>query len=105
MSKSDKKNDTIAVSVCCDDKCSDKGGKKFRKKLKDLVEDQGLEDRVSVKKTDCLDECSDGPVAKVGKKKVTGLKAKKADEFLEKVMSGAFEKKGKKKDGKKSGKK
>lgn len=105
MSKSDKKDDALVIKVCCDSKCSDKGSRELRKKLKKLVEDRDLEDRVKVKKTDCLDECSDGPAAKAGKKTVTGLKPKKADAFLDEALARASgeTKKKSKKDNKKKG--
>ena len=78
----------MRISVCNGDKCKNKGAKKVRARLKDLVKERGLEDSVELKKTDCCGKCGDGPVVKIrpGKGYETKVKAKDTEKILEEAL-------------------
>lgn len=81
---SKKKDGTIVLSVCQGDKCVDKKAKKLRKRLEEMVAEEGLGDVVEVRKCGCLDRCGKAPVValKPGGALFDKAKPGKAEEVL-----------------------
>ena len=78
---------TRVIAVCAGRACTDRKSKKLRKRLKGLIRDQDLQDRLKVKKTECLGKCGDGPVVEVrpGHGEYTRVTPKKAGKLLAKI--------------------
>lgn len=49
------------ILVCGGDHCKESGAKELRSRLKDLVKEQQLKDRIKVDKCSCLGRCDRGP--------------------------------------------
>ena len=79
--------ETMSLYVCTGGGCKDKNAKKLRAKLKELVKERGLNDRIKVKKADCMGDCGKGPIVKIkpGKRTFTRVNAKKAGAILDEV--------------------
>ena len=79
---------SVKIFVCSESKCLAKGAKKVRSRLKELVGDRGLEDKVLVKKCDCLGRCGDAPVVEVKgvKKPFRNASPKDAEEILDAAL-------------------
>ena len=57
--------------VCTSKSCKKRGAADVVEALKDEIESQGLQNRICVKKSDCLDMCGKGPAIKVKKEKTS----------------------------------
>lgn len=70
--------------------CASKGAAEFTAALKQLVKDAGLNHKVRVNKSGCLDQCAFGPVAVVYPEAVwyRGVTAADAQEVFEKHILG-----------------
>jgi (2Fe-2S) ferredoxin len=70
--------------------CASKGAAEFTARLKQLVKGAGLNHKVRVNKSGCLDQCAFGPVAVVYPEGVwyRGLSAEDANEVFEKHIVG-----------------
>lgn len=81
----------VIIGVCSGGACLNKKAKKLRKRLRELIETEGLSNAYRVKKCGCLGCCSDGPVVRVkpGKQRFTGAKPKQAAEILAAIVSAA----------------
>lgn len=55
------KQSKVKVLVCGKSKCMKQGGRAVCQKLENLVDNQGLTDQVTIKKTGCMDRCKAGP--------------------------------------------
>lgn len=56
----------VKIIVCTKGKtCKKRGAKKVLNALEDAVDEYGLEDKICLKKSECLGKCGRGPVAKV----------------------------------------
>jgi bidirectional [NiFe] hydrogenase diaphorase subunit len=77
--------------VCTGDACLEKHAKKLRKRLKQAVADQGLEDDVKVKKCGCLKRCGKAPViaVKPGGALRDSVKPKEAEDVLKWALKEA----------------
>lgn len=62
---SDKKAKKVKIEVCTGSQCAEHKGRKIAKRLREWVEENGADDRVSVKKCDCLKRCKKAPVVAV----------------------------------------
>lgn len=60
-----KKESGTTITVCLGKSCADAKSKKLRARLKDLVKERGLDDRVKIKKGECAKRCAKGPVVEV----------------------------------------
>ncbi len=56
----------IPVSVCVGTSCFLNGSQEILKGLMDFVEREGLEDRVDLRATFCMEECGKGPSVRIG---------------------------------------
>ena len=41
--------------------CGDRGGTELRQRLKELVKEHGMSDRIRISKSGCMDLCEEGP--------------------------------------------
>lgn len=78
------------ILVCDGKACAENDSKEIRKKLKKLIEEQGLEDRFEVKKCSCLGDCGKGPILAIepGGKRLKGATPKRAKKLLAKLAAG-----------------
>lgn len=52
----------VKIKVCTGSHCRELKGKKVAKRLRNEIEEQGMEDRMVVKGCDCLGKCKKGPL-------------------------------------------
>lgn len=80
--------------VCAGGGCQNKNSKKIRIRLKELVKERGLEDRLRVKKTECLGMCGRGPIVKLtlGNLIFMRVKPKKAEAILDAAEKALYTK-------------
>lgn len=77
--------------VCTGSHCRKRGGKKLCKRLRKSLEDHGLKRRFQVVETDCLKQCSHGPMALIYPDRVwyAGLEPRDAPRVVEEhLMEG-----------------
>ena len=55
-------DDRIYIMTCCGTGCTSSGSLKNRERLEDLMERDGLQDRVHLVKTGCFGLCAEGPI-------------------------------------------
>lgn len=60
-----KKSGKVKIEVCTGSHCADQKGRKVAKRLREKVEEDGVGDRISVKKCDCLKLCKKAAVVTV----------------------------------------
>ena len=84
----------MSLYVCTGGGCKDKNAKKLRAKLKELIKERGLDDRIKVKKSECMGDCGKGPIVKLkpGKRTFMNVKPKKAAALLDEVEKALGEK-------------
>lgn len=58
------------ILICVNKSCKKRGAKEIFETLEDEIESRGLEQKICVKKTDCLSMCGKGPAIKLKKEKV-----------------------------------
>lgn len=63
----------MKVQVCIGSSCHKRGSYEVMKKLKELVREHGLEDRVNVCSAFCLGHCEDGVSVAVDDDVITGI--------------------------------
>ncbi|MGI6458932.1 MAG: (2Fe-2S) ferredoxin domain-containing protein [Candidatus Hydrogenedentales bacterium] len=71
--------------VCAGGGCEYKNSHKIRARLKELVKERGLEDRIRVRKSECMGMCGRGPIVKLtlGNLIFMRVKPKKAEAILD----------------------
>jgi NADH:ubiquinone oxidoreductase subunit E len=84
----DAAEDTSGMAVlyvCAGGGCQYKNSQKIRARLKELVKERGLEDRIRVKKSECMGMCGRGPIVKLtlGNLIFMRVKPKKAEAILD----------------------
>jgi len=74
--------------VCAGSSCSRHKSGKIRKRLKELIEERGLDSVVCVKKAECMKRCGKGPIVKVqpGGAVFESVRAKQSAELLETAL-------------------
>jgi NADH:ubiquinone oxidoreductase subunit E len=87
MAKEKKKIPTI--KVCCGSKCKENKSGKVAKALEKEIAKSGIEDKVRVKKCDCLGKCKNSPAIEFsgGDLKFEGMKPKDAPKVIEKIAA------------------
>lgn len=87
MAKGKKKPPTI--KVCCGSKCKENKSGKLAKALDREITNAGLENKVQIKKCDCLGKCKACPVVGFSKGDLCfeGVKPKDASKMVEKIMA------------------
>lgn len=90
----------IQILVCANDRgpeasrpsCAQRDGLALYQRLKDLVKERGLRDRVLVTRTGCLRHCSRGATVVVWPAHhwYGGVAPEDADEVLEEALAGRF---------------
>lgn len=82
------------IYVCNGKNCKEDDSKKTRNAFRNLVEEQGLDNKILVDSCNCMGKCGKGPVVRV---EPAGLRAKyiapkKCSAFLESLLAGTLEK-------------
>lgn len=72
----------MKVQVCIGSSCHQRGSYKVMKRLKELVEENGLADKVTVCSAFCLGRCEDGVSVAVDDAIVTGIGEGNTDELF-----------------------
>jgi (2Fe-2S) ferredoxin len=85
------------VFVCTHDRvtgprvsCGSRGGSELRERLKALVKEHGLADRIRVSGSGCMDVCEEGPNAMVfpGDRWICGASPDDAERIFEEIRAG-----------------
>jgi sirohydrochlorin cobaltochelatase len=58
------------ILICTNKSCHKRGAKDVFETMEDEIESRGLENKICVKKSDCLGMCGKGPAVKVKKEKI-----------------------------------
>lgn len=97
-----KKEPGTTITVCLGKSCADAKSKKLRARLKDLIEECGLDDKVKIKKGECTKKCAKGPIVQVkpSGKTYEHVKPKQAKRILKDVIGRKTKRDDKKKDSK-----
>lgn len=84
----DKKSKRITVEVCTGSHCAEQKSKKTAKRMKAWIEEHNAEDKISVKKCDCLKQCKKAAVVLVPRKDLVFEKVKPddADRILKSIL-------------------
>jgi len=87
MGKAKKNMPTILV--CCSSRCKENKSGKVAKALEKEIANAGLEERLRVKKSDCLGRCKNCPVVEFSKGDLSfeGVKPKDAPKMLAKIAA------------------
>lgn len=72
----DKKQ--LSVTICFGTSCYLKGSENIFRNVKEVIENNNLEDSVNLKATFCYEKCERGPVVKIGEKVIQKCDAEKA---------------------------
>ncbi|HOT51489.1 MAG TPA: (2Fe-2S) ferredoxin domain-containing protein [Candidatus Hydrogenedentes bacterium] len=90
-----KKKTKWVITVCRESKCKDKGAKKVAERLKELVEEQGIEATVKIKKADCFGKCKEGPIVECAAipLRFTNVSPEDAEVIIARCLAGNAEKK------------
>jgi len=80
---------TVTLLVCTKGKCAKNRSEKTCQRLRELVDERGLDDVIEVKKCGCLGYCKDGPNVMIEEtgKVLTDIAPKKAGRVIEKILS------------------
>lgn len=76
----------MKVQVCIGSSCHKRGSYHILTRLKELVIENGLEDRVTVSSAFCLNHCAEGVSVAVGDDIVTGIGQVNVDQLFEQVI-------------------
>ncbi|HEY3452331.1 MAG TPA: [FeFe] hydrogenase, group A [Myxococcales bacterium] len=79
--------DRVAVKVCVGTGCYVKGSQPLLTELLRGVRDQGLESRVDVRATFCMERCGEGPNVEVAGQPLAGAKLEATRELLQRTLS------------------
>ena len=81
-------NEQLDVYVCVGSSCHVRGSERVIAHLQALIEEKGLEGRVTLKGSFCLENCSAGVSVKVGEKLVAGVQPDTAVSVLWPEIAG-----------------
>lgn len=78
-----------AIKVCCGSRCKENKSGKVAKALEKEIVKAGLEEKVRIKKCDCLGKCKDCPVVEFSKGDLCfeGVKPKDVPKMVEKITA------------------
>lgn len=70
--------------------CGDRGGAELRQRLKELVKQHGLRDRIRISASGCMDLCEEGPnlMHFPGNRWVCGASPDDAEKLFEELRAG-----------------
>ncbi len=78
----------MKVYICVGSSCHLKGSRAVIEKFRELIEKNGLQDKVELNASFCLGKCVDGVSIKIDDELVTGLSADNAEAvFDERILS------------------
>jgi len=78
----------MKVQVCIGSSCHQRGSYQVMKKLREMVAEKGLEDKVSVGSAFCLGHCDDGVSVAVNEDIVTGIGVGNVEQLFEQYILG-----------------
>ncbi len=78
----------MKVQVCIGSSCHKRGSYQVMKRLRELVEERGLGERVTVASAFCLGHCEDGVTIAVDESIVTDVGLGNVDELFEQFIAG-----------------
>lgn len=81
----------MKVQVCIGSSCHKRGSYQVMKRLRELVAEKGLEDKVSVGSAFCLGHCEDGVSVAIDEDIITGVGLGNTDELFQQYIAGAVE--------------
>lgn len=78
-----------AIKVCCGSKCKENKSSKVAKALEKEIVKAGLEEKVRIKKCDCLGRCKSSPVVEFSRGDIffEGVKPKDVPKMVEKITA------------------
>lgn len=78
----------ITINVCIGSACHLKGSYNVIKNLQNIIKNEHLEDKVTVKAAFCLGECTKAVSVKVDDGEIVSVKANNVEEFFDKYIRG-----------------
>lgn len=75
----------LEVSVCVGTNCYLKGSYDILRDLSNRITHEGLEDKVDLKATFCMEQCGKGPTVRVGQEVYNGVVPDKIDDIFQKI--------------------
>lgn len=76
----------MKVQVCIGSSCHKRGSYNVLTRLKELVQENGLEDKVTVASAFCLNHCAEGVTVAIDDDIVTGIGAGNVDQLFEQMI-------------------
>ena len=76
------------IYICIGSSCHLKGSRSVIEKMEERIRREHLEDRVNIRGSFCMGNCTDGVCVRVGEKTVTGVNAENFDEKSETEILG-----------------
>ncbi|MCT4631142.1 MAG: (2Fe-2S) ferredoxin domain-containing protein [Firmicutes bacterium] len=78
----------MVIEICIGSACHVKGSYEVINTFKRLVEENGLKDRVELKSSFCLGNCSDGPSVRINNEHVISVFPEEAEKVFFKYLEG-----------------
>ncbi len=76
----------MKVQVCIGSSCHKRGSYNVLNRLKELVQENGLDDQVSVGSAFCLNHCAEGVSVAIDEDIVTGIGMGNVDQLFEQMI-------------------
>lgn len=76
----------VKVEVCIGSSCHLKGSRQIVEKLQELVDKNGLADKVDLKGAFCMGRCRDGVSVSIDDNEIFSVTEETAEEFFEKEV-------------------
>lgn len=83
----------ITVTVCVGSSCHIKGAREMITRFNDFLTKEGLEDKVELKGSFCMERCGEGINWKIGNEILSSPSAKEGAKMFQKKVLGALKKK------------
>ena len=81
----------MEITICVGSSCHLKGSYKVIKQLKRLIEANGLEDRVTLKASFCMERCTQGVSAALDGKPINCLTVDNVEDFFYEHIKGVID--------------
>ncbi|MTI68644.1 MAG: (2Fe-2S) ferredoxin domain-containing protein [Firmicutes bacterium] len=78
----------LTINVCIGSACHLKGSYKVINRLKELIENKNLENKVTLKAAFCLGDCTKAVAVKINDENVLSVSPENVDEFFNKSIMG-----------------
>ncbi len=79
----ESEDNRVDIYVCIGSSCHKKGSYEVMKKIKALITENGLADKVSINSAFCLGHCKDGITIKINNRIITGVGMGNIDDIFE----------------------